>query len=128
VPVVGGKVVREVGGLVVDNGGPVWRRLLHGTDAGSAEDIVANGINREAASRFGGGDVFWMTENRDTARIFAQANPANGSPAVVGVDLDAAVLESLVERGVMSFDDANGAWQVLDWEEFNSATTFIRLE
>ncbi|MGH6690365.1 MAG: hypothetical protein ACREF4_06780 [Gammaproteobacteria bacterium] len=104
------------------------RKLLHGTDAGSADDIVANGINRDAAAQLGGGDVFWMTESGETARIFAQANPAGGAPAVVGADLDAAVIESLVERGVMRFDDTNSAWQILDWEAFNDVATFVRFE
>jgi hypothetical protein len=69
-----------------------------------------------------------MTENRDVARIFAQVNPAGGSPAVLAADLPTSVVDSLVERGVMQFDDATGAWQVLDWDGFNEVATFVRAE
>jgi RHS repeat-associated protein len=121
VPFVGGKIVREIGG-------PVSRRLFHGTDAESARSIVATGLDRKAAAQLGGGDVFWMTESQDTARIFAQVNPASGNPAVVAADLEGSVIESLADRGVIRFDNPGGAWQVLDWEAFNEVATFVKVE
>ena len=35
--------------------------LYHGTDANSANDIGAKGLNQRSASSLGGGDVFWVT-------------------------------------------------------------------
>ncbi|MCP3998536.1 MAG: hypothetical protein GY722_26230, partial [bacterium] len=113
-------------GKVPRRGGP--KTLLHGTDVGSADDIVAHGINKEAAASLGGGDVLWMTESREVARIFAQVNPAAGKPAIVGVDLPASIVDSLVDRGVMRFDKRTSAWQVLDWDGFNDVASFVKVE
>jgi hypothetical protein len=55
-------------------------------------------------------------------------NPAGGSPAIVGADLPTDVVGSLVERGVMQFDDSSKAWPVLDWDAFNEVATFVRAE
>jgi RHS repeat-associated protein len=96
----GGRLAKEGAELGVDalrgadKAGDGTRKLLHGTDAGAADDIVAHGINRNAAAELGGGDVFWMTESRETARLFAQVNPAGGNPAIIGVDLPTDVVLS----------------------------------
>lgn len=104
------------------------KRLYHGTDADSADDIVANGLDRDAAIEKGGGDVFWLTEDINVARLFAHANPSFGTPAIVGVDLSKALFDSFERQGVIRFDPQNQAWQVVDWETFNEFTEFYRAE
>jgi len=102
--------------------------FFHGSDVDSVESIVAFGIDPIAAAALGGGDVFWMTEDLPTARIFALVNPAGGPPAVVGTQLPQKVVDSLVTRGVMRFDAPTGTWQVVDWGEFNNTARFYRVE
>jgi hypothetical protein len=58
---------------------------------------VDNGINRSAAGRFGGGDQFWTTTDENVARTFAEVNPAEGEPAVVGIRVAGGTEFSLLE-------------------------------
>ena len=98
--------------------------LFHGTDVGSAENIIENGISRSAAARLGGGDAFYTTIDRETAGIFAAANPAEGAPAIVGINLSAGI-EGAIERGIIDpFDMFPGTYAVRDWELFNEIAAY----
>ena len=93
--------------------------LRHGTDLDSANDIVRSGLNRQRATDLGGGDTFWATRNGTDADFFARANPAGGQPAVVRIELDQKVVESLQRQGLLDVDGDvfrfNGdAWDILN--------------
>ncbi|MDD9966128.1 MAG: hypothetical protein OXR73_07895, partial [Myxococcales bacterium] len=104
------------------------KTFLHGSDVKTVDNLVDTGLNRSAARELGGGDVFWMTEDLSTARVFAQVNPTGGPAAVAGTRLPGEVVDSFVGRGVMRFDAPTGAWQVVDWDAFNQAAKFFRVE
>jgi hypothetical protein len=93
--------------------------LYHGTDADSAQDIVENGLSSEAAGNLGGGDVFWVTTSLSDARFFSQANPADGPPAVVGIDLPAGVAAAIRSGLLEPVAGLPGACTVKDWSKFN---------
>lgn len=98
--------------------------LYHGTDAASASDIVANGIDRDAAARLGGGDQFWATTSRSDADIFAATNPAGEPPAVVGINV-ASGIDQAVANGILSpVASLPGAYAVNGWEAFDQIATY----
>jgi hypothetical protein len=101
--------------------------LFHGTDAASADAIARNGISKAAARELGGGDVFWTTPMVDTARFFANANPAGGPPGVVGIRLPPGALDSMKAAGVVGVDQT-GAVKVFNWKVFNGSVEFFRFE
>jgi hypothetical protein len=78
--------------------------LYHGTDAGSAADIVNNGFDMNKASELGGGDVFWTTTSKSDASWFAQSNPAGGDSAIVGITTTQSTINSLSGRGWLSIE------------------------
>ncbi|MCA9266644.1 MAG: hypothetical protein KDA60_22455, partial [Planctomycetales bacterium] len=105
-------------GLLVHNNG-CDITLRHGTDSISAKDIVAHGLDVQRARELGGGDVFWTTKNASDADFFANANPALGKPAVVRIDIQPKVAESLKRQGLLStegdvFKFEAAAWPVLN--------------
>lgn len=105
-------------------------QIFHGTDLASAEDIVANGINQEAAAELGGGDVFWATENVAHAQIFAESAPGTSEEnpaAVVQIDLGS-TLEELSSAGIIEPGELPGSWTVTDWERFNGVADFSLME
>ena len=73
-----------------------WIRLFHGTDLASASDIIANGLNVQKASQFNGSGEFWATTDREYADVFAQANPAGGTPARLEFEVPQSVLSALM--------------------------------
>lgn len=70
--------------------------LLHGTDAASAADILANGINLGPATELGGGDLFWTTTSSSDAGWFAASNPAGGPAATLSITIPNSVIENPV--------------------------------
>ena len=119
----------KAGGFVMKEGEKAAARgvedlkvLFHGTDSDSARNIVVNGIDKGAARNLGGGDVFWATEDKDIATLFAQANPKGGSPAVVAFKLPTSSYNSLLKSGAISVDKT-GANVINDWDKFNKAVT-----
>lgn len=66
---------------------PPLIHLYHGTDAASANAIIANGLDAAAAAAFNGSGEFWATKDQTTADWFAMTNPANGQPARLEFDL-----------------------------------------
>jgi len=65
---------------------PGFIELFHGTDVSSAWDILERGFNMQTAfETMGTGDALWTTTSRDYAWMFAQANPAGGTPAMVKI-------------------------------------------
>jgi RHS repeat-associated protein len=102
--------------------------LYHGTDVASVESIVAKGLNRTAARELGGGDVFWMTHDLDTARVFAAANPGGGAPAIAATRINAQLLDRMKQANIVAIDPINQAFTVVKWDEFNSLVKFFRQE
>ena len=98
--------------------------LYHGTDADSAQDIVENGLSQESAGNLGGGDVFWVTTSLSDAKFFSQANPADGPPAVVGIDLPAGVAAAVRSGLLEPVAGLPGAYTVKDWNRFNGSANF----
>jgi hypothetical protein len=98
--------------------------LFHGTDTESAGNIVANGIDRGAASELGGGDEFWTTTSKGDAELFAKVNPAGGEPAVVGIRVTGGV-EKAVANGILEpAEGLPGAYTVRNWGAFNRIATY----
>jgi hypothetical protein len=99
--------------------------LYHGTDADSASDIAENGLSHEAAGPYGGDGGFYMTEDLETARTFAAANPAESADTgIVGITFNDG-LDSAVSRGIISrVPTFPGVYSAEDWEALNSAARF----
>jgi len=87
-------------GTLVHNACP----LRHGTDRVSAEDIVSNGLDRNRAEALGGNGDFFTTRDTNSANFFARANPAGGDPAIIRIDFDDNVLDSLRRQGLVDQD------------------------
>jgi hypothetical protein len=97
--------------------------LYHGSDIESVGAMVANqAINRAAARALGGGDIFWATRDLGVANIFAAANPAQGTPAVLGIRIPTAALSALKQSGAVAADQT-GALMVKNWSAFNKAVS-----
>ncbi|MEY9933966.1 RHS repeat-associated protein [Catenulispora sp. GP43] len=99
--------------------------LYHGTDLDSAQSIVDNGLDQQAARLKGGGDVFWTTTNKSDAEIFATVNPSlSESTGVVGIRLQGGI-EAGIRSGILQeVPELPGAYTVSDWEGLNSMATF----
>jgi len=99
--------------------------LYHGTDANSASDIAENGLSHEAAEPYGGDGGFYMTEDLETARTFAAANPAESADTgIVGITFDDG-LDAAVSRGIISrVPSFPGVYSAEDWGALNSAARF----
>ena len=116
-----GPLLRGAGGLVGEG-----TLLFHGSDLASVDNIVANGLDQEAAAALGGGDVFWTTTDIGTARWFAEANPAMSDAfGIVGMRVDIAAAE---RAGIIAFDTPTGAYVVTNWDAFNNIAQFFRAE
>jgi hypothetical protein len=103
--------------------------LYHGTDADSAGDIAENGLSRASAAELGGGDSFWMTKDLDTARLFAQANPAGADEAaVVGINVSGGVANAVSNGVISEVAEFPGTYVVNDWEGFNAIADFSVLD
>ena len=100
--------------------------FYHGSDVESIESLILGGIDMNAAGELGGGDLFWMTESLETARVFADSNPKFGPPAVAATTLPRSVVDSLVLRGVLRRHV--GAWVVESSAAFNGLARFSRVE
>jgi hypothetical protein len=125
-------VAAVMGALTGGLGAPAATRggttLFHGSDVASVERIVSKGLDKGAARALGGGDVFWSTPKPEVARIFAQANPAGGAPAIAGIRVPAGALERMQAAGIIKVEQATGAVKVLNWKSFNSVVEFFRFE
>lgn len=105
-----------------------YGRLVFRTpDGRRVEDVPAhvvleNGISKAAARALGGGDVFWATAEKQIASFFARANPAGGTPAIAGLEIPTASLQSLLRSGGVAID-RTGAYIVKNWKAFNEAVT-----
>lgn len=62
--------------------------LYHGTDRTSAHQIARFGLNRDMARRSNGDGSFWATTDQLTATIFAHANPSDGPPVMVIIEIN----------------------------------------
>src|SRR5437763_828508 len=71
-------------------------RLCHGTDLGSASDMSSTGLDPAKAAVFNATGEFWATTDRALADMFAQVNPAGGTPARFDFDVPAHVLGTLL--------------------------------
>ncbi len=100
--------------------------LFHGSDLASVDSIVRKGIDKEAARALGGGDIFWTTTDLSAARLFAQANPRLGSPAVVGIRLSEDALQRMLAEGSILGDGTT--FKVVDWEALNRVAKYSRKE
>lgn len=101
--------------------------LFHGTDADSADSLVSGGLSRSRAARLGGGDSFYTTTDEATARVFAEVNPAGGTPAVVGIRIPGGVAGA-AERGLITpFKGFPGTYVVDDWDLFSNVASFGRV-
>jgi hypothetical protein len=88
-------------------------RLHHGTDVGSANDILHNGLSQVSAGVFNVTGEFWTTTDAASADTFAQVNPAGGVPARYSFDLPLRVLQAVLSS------HPPGAYQHgADWFEF----------
>jgi RHS repeat-associated protein len=101
--------------------------LFHGTDAASAESIVARGLSAARAAVLGGGDSFWATADRPIAGFFARANPAGGAPAVVEVHVPQAVISSLERQGALEVQGSTYRFSGNAWNVLNEFATFLRM-
>ena len=99
--------------------------LYHGTDLDSAQSIVENGLDQQAARLKGGGDVFWTTTNKSDAEIFATVNPSlSESTGVVGIRLQGGIEAGLRSGILQEVPELPGAYTVSDWEGRNNMATF----
>ena len=62
--------------VLMHNEGGAACDLSHGTDLASAQNIVRNGLDANAARQWGGGDVFWTTTSQGDAEIFCDGEPS----------------------------------------------------
>jgi hypothetical protein len=84
------------------------------------ESIVENGLSKAAARALGGGDVFWATTDKGIATLFAEANPAGGTPAIAALKIPTSALQTLVNSGAVAVD-RTGAYMVINWTAFGQA-------
>jgi hypothetical protein len=73
-------------------------RLHHGTDIGSANDLLKHGLDPARAAVYNATGEFWATSDHAFAEVFAQVNPAGGPPACFEFDLAEAVMQWLLGR------------------------------
>src|SRR5438067_11830302 len=89
-------------------------RFHHGTDAGSANDILSAGLDAIKAAGYNGSGEFWATADHALAEVFAQVNPAGGPPACFEFDLPRAVLQSLLTQlPVVVYQHGSDTWEFL---------------
>jgi hypothetical protein len=98
--------------------------LFHGTDALSAANIVAKGLNVSRAAEVGGGDIFWTTTVLKDAKIFAGVNPAMGVPATVQMQLSAPLVQSLQAKGYLEIQGSVHKFSAEAWKILNKNATF----
>ncbi len=96
----------------------------HGTDLDSAGDIVRNGLSVSAAKQVGGGDLFWTTTSLNDAKWFAAANPSDGPPAVVQMDVPSSVMDGLRTSGQLSVAGSVYMFAAPAWPTLNRTATF----
>src|SRR6266849_4911037 len=88
--------------------------LYHGTAKASADDILKYGLDASKARRYNAGGEFWATTDQLTAEIFAQANPAGGTPAYLVFEVEDTVLKLLLAQNpVVSEFYSPNAYQFL---------------
>jgi RHS repeat-associated protein len=76
--------------------------LYHGTDIGSAMNILQSGFDMEQARLIGGGDFLWTTTSPTEASFFALANPIGGDPALLGITVPNPVIDNLVFNNLLT--------------------------
>jgi hypothetical protein len=83
-------------------------------------------VSASAASQFGGGDVFWLSDDFCAADVFAQVNPADGDPAVVGVRFPGGLSRAIQSRVVEAVDGMKGVYTVAarNFKAFNRIAQF----
>src|SRR2546423_12779527 len=84
------------GNLPEDGPAPAFIRLHHGTDENSANDILHNGLDQARAASQNVTGEFWATTDAADAEVFAQVNPAEGTPARYSFDLSLQGLAALL--------------------------------
>jgi hypothetical protein len=78
--------------------------LFHGTDANSADDILATGFDMNQAAELGGGDELWTSTSASDSVWFAQANPAGGEPALLRIEVPNPVIEGLSNNNLLTIE------------------------
>ncbi|QQS33233.1 MAG: hypothetical protein IPM50_01230 [Acidobacteriota bacterium] len=103
--------------------------VFHGTDVNSATNIITGGLNVQNAINLGGGDVFWTTTNLGTARIFAEANPSGGTPAVIQLTLPRQAADAMIGAGTLRVGEGGTyMFQRPSWPQVNSTGVFTRVQ
>jgi hypothetical protein len=101
-------------------------RLFHGTDKGSADDIMRSGVNAGLAASFNATGEFWATSDIDLADIFAQVNPAGGEPARLEFEIPDERLTWLLAQGwVLTSDRDLYEFLPMSFLELNRCATMI---
>jgi hypothetical protein len=72
-------------------------RLHHGTDQGSATDLLQSGVNQQHAAAWNGSGEFWATTSHRRAEWFALSHPASPPAARFEFDLPESVLLVLLQ-------------------------------
>lgn len=102
--------------------------VFHGTDVDSANDIMKNGLGIRSAMDLGGGDVFWTTTNPVNARLFAQANPAGRSPAVLQIIIPRPTANAMRGAGIMVVEGEVHKFLRPAWPTLNISAVFERVQ
>ena len=72
-------------------------RLHHGTDQGSADDQLLNGIDQRKASFWNGSGEWWATTDHQRATWFALSHPDSPPAACFEFDLPESVLQQILQ-------------------------------
>lgn len=102
--------------------------VFHGTDATSASNIVATGLNVQNATNLGGGDVFWTTTDVATAGIFANTNHTGGTPGIVQLTLPRASADAMMSAGTLTQQGSVYMFQRPSWPAVNTTGVFSRVQ
>lgn len=93
----------QMGSSFMSSGGALT--VYHGTDSGSAADILENGFNMNRAAELAGtGDLLWTTTSPTDAGWFADTNPAGGEPAVLQITVPNSVINNLTNANLLSVE------------------------
>jgi hypothetical protein len=97
--------------------------LYHGTDLGSASDILENGFDMSKAAELGGGDALWTSTSSSDAGWFAEANPSGGAPATVQITVPQSAIDNLSSQGLLSIEGPVYRFEPAAVNVLNSSST-----